>query len=188
MQNRARWQRWATLPCRGWAQNWAQCYGVNPSVETILDWHTCRYSDRGCSGGQLRARLRGRFPRTPHTRGAHDRPVGSGTRSAADLGGWRSLSCPGEAGLGALKATPIACTAACLVSMLPRSVFAPVKSEAKRAGRMERLEKTAHAAARSCCRRGPVFLRRYAASAGPLSSRPLWPGIAPVQSSYEHRH
>src|SRR6516164_7686779 len=24
---------------------WAQCLGVNPSVETIVDWHTCRSMD-----------------------------------------------------------------------------------------------------------------------------------------------
>jgi hypothetical protein len=27
------------------AQNWAQLSGVNPSVETIFDWHTCRSMD-----------------------------------------------------------------------------------------------------------------------------------------------
>ena len=24
-----------------WAQNWAQSIGVNPSVETVWNWHTC---------------------------------------------------------------------------------------------------------------------------------------------------
>jgi hypothetical protein len=25
----------------GWAQNWAQFLEVNPSVETVWNWHTC---------------------------------------------------------------------------------------------------------------------------------------------------
>ena len=25
----------------GVAQNWAQLFGVNPSVETVWNWHTC---------------------------------------------------------------------------------------------------------------------------------------------------
>src|SRR6516162_3914589 len=34
-----------------WAQNWAQVDGVNPSVETIWNWHTCRSMilDRACN-------------------------------------------------------------------------------------------------------------------------------------------
>ena len=34
----------------GVAQNWAQFFGVNPSVETIWNWHTCRSMvfDRAC--------------------------------------------------------------------------------------------------------------------------------------------
>jgi hypothetical protein len=35
----------------GVAQNWAQSSGVNPSVETIWNWHTCRSMilDRACN-------------------------------------------------------------------------------------------------------------------------------------------
>jgi len=46
--------RWRTLAgfCGEWARNGHGAAGVNPSVETIRDWHTCRSRPRDLTDGQ----------------------------------------------------------------------------------------------------------------------------------------